>query len=93
MLYPDVKLAILELTSIVMDVQDNSNCLAQITIYHSVGVIEIYISKEYDRKLNTGDALLEERVVYGDDYHNETFEEEFKRVRQKLYNILKTVSI
>lgn len=93
MLYPDVKLAILELTSMVMEIQDTSNCLCQITIYHSVGIIEIYVSNEHDRRLDTSNTLLEERISYGDDYYNENFEGEFKRVREKLYNILKTVSI
>jgi hypothetical protein len=91
MLYPDVKLAILELTSMAMEIQDTSTCLVQININHCVGILEIYISKEYDRRLNTNDTLLEEKISYGDDYYNETFEYEYKRIKKNLHKIIKTL--
>lgn len=93
MLYPDVKLGILELTSLAMNIQDETNCLVEINIHHSVGIWNVCISHEYDRRLNKEDNLYEANINYGDDYYNQFFEENYKAIRNTLMGILEELKV
>jgi len=91
MMYPDIKVALVELTLLAMKIQDDSACLAHININHSIGVWSVYISDEYVRRMSDSENMYEAHIMYGDDYHNEHFEESYRNIKSNLENIYHSI--
>jgi hypothetical protein len=87
MFHPEIKAAILELTSLAMQIQDESSCLVEINIHHSVGIWSVCISNEYDRRISYQENMYEDSLHYGDEYHNEFFRESYLRIKERLEEI------
>lgn len=91
MMYPDIKVALVELTLLAMKIQDDSACLSHININHSIGVWSVYISDEYVRRMSDSENMYEAHLRYGDDFHNDHFEESYRDIKLNLETIYQTI--
>lgn len=91
MVTSDIRVALLELTSLGMQIQDHSNCLVAIELNHCIGVWTIYVSHEYETKINLQNIHYETRVYYGDDWWVQGFEKKFKQVKEELLDIYQKI--
>jgi hypothetical protein len=83
-----IKEAILDLTSIVLDIQCHTLCPTHIAMNPQVGSMTITIGYEMERRIDFFNSQFETTLFFYDDWSNDTFYTLYQDVKKSLEKIL-----
>lgn len=83
-----IKKHVMELISLALDIQLQTNFPVHTVLNPMVGALEIAIGHEMERRVNLFDTSFEDRLYFFDDYQNEEFLTKYPKVKKKLESYL-----